>query len=140
MENKKIYRIIDANLNRLKEGIRVAEDIARYYFDNEDLTIKLKIVRHSAKLPDEFLEKIITERNISTDVLNSKTVLDSEKKRKDLKDILISNMRRAEESSRVLEELLKLDDEVLSDNFKKIRYQLYNLEQIFFTLFKKSQA
>ena len=49
-------------------------------------------------------------------------------------------MRRAEESSRVLEELLKLDDEVLSDNFKKIRYQLYNLEQIFFTLFKKSQA
>ena len=81
------------------------------------------------------MEKIITERNISTDVLNSKTVLNSEKKRKDLKDILISNMRRAEESSRVLEELLKLDDEVLSDNFKKIRYQLYNLEQIFFTLF-----
>lgn len=135
MENKKIYRIIDANLNRLKEGIRVAEDIARYYFDNEDLTIKLKTVRHSAKLPDEFLAKIITERNISTDVLNSKTILNSEKKRKDLKDILISNMRRAEESSRVLEELLKLDDEVLSDNFKKIRYQLYNLEQIFFTLF-----
>ena len=101
MENKKIYRIIDANLNRLKEGIRVAEDIARYYFDNEDLTIKLKIVRHSAKLPDEFLAKIITERNISTDVLNSKTILNSEKKRKDLKDILISNMRRAEESSRV---------------------------------------
>ena len=140
MENKKIYRIIDANLNRLKEGIRVAEDIARYYFDNKDLTIKLKTIRHSAKLPDELLEKIITERNISTDVLNSKTVLNSEKKRKDLKDILISNMRRAEESSRVLEELLKLDDEVLSDNFKKIRYQLYNLEQIFFTLFKKSQA
>ena len=35
MTNKeRLYRVIDANLNRLKEGLRVVEDVRRYGFDN----------------------------------------------------------------------------------------------------------
>jgi thiamine-phosphate pyrophosphorylase len=32
--------MIDANINRLKEGIRVIEDIARYIQNNKTLTSK----------------------------------------------------------------------------------------------------
>ena len=30
-----LYRLIDANLNRLREGIRVIEDIQRFIFNNK---------------------------------------------------------------------------------------------------------
>ena len=33
--NSSLYRVIDANLNRLKEGIRVIEDIFRYIYNNK---------------------------------------------------------------------------------------------------------
>ncbi|MCK4974454.1 MAG: thiamine-phosphate pyrophosphorylase, partial [Sulfurimonas sp.] len=45
-----LYRVIDANLNRLKEGIRVVEDILRYRDNNKELSSKLKLLRHKAKI------------------------------------------------------------------------------------------
>jgi len=38
----KLFRLIDANLNRLKEGIRVIEDINRYLYDNQAIASQLK--------------------------------------------------------------------------------------------------
>ena len=32
--DERLYRVIDANLNRLKEGLRVVEDVRRYGFDD----------------------------------------------------------------------------------------------------------
>jgi thiamine-phosphate pyrophosphorylase len=37
MNKRNIYRIIDANLNRAREGIRVAEEVARLYFNDANL-------------------------------------------------------------------------------------------------------
>ena len=42
----KRYRVIDANINRAKEGLRVVEDICRFILDNEQLTDKIKHNRH----------------------------------------------------------------------------------------------
>jgi len=47
----------------------------------------------------------------------------------DIESIIIANFKRAQESSRVLEELYKLEDIPLSETFKTIRYELYNLEK-----------
>ncbi len=121
----KLLRLIDANLNRLKEGIRVVEDIYRYIYDNKELASKLKHLRHLAKIDD--YEKLLEARDITGDVLKETTK--SEKNRQDLKDILLANYKRAQESSRVLEEILKLVDSTLGENFKKIRYELYDLEK-----------
>ena len=49
----KILRIIDANFNRIKEGFRVIEDGLRFYYDEKELTEKLKRIRH------RFTEEII---------------------------------------------------------------------------------
>ncbi|MDP3804659.1 MAG: hypothetical protein Q8Q87_03805, partial [Candidatus Omnitrophota bacterium] len=44
---KEIFRIIDANLNRSREGLRVCEEITRFALNSSSLTKELKFVRHS---------------------------------------------------------------------------------------------
>ena len=47
MENN-LLRIIDANLNRAREGLRVCEDIARFSLQNKGAAKTLKTIRHGA--------------------------------------------------------------------------------------------
>ena len=122
-------RLLDANLNRLREGIRVVEDIFRYIYNDKQTSSKLKNLRHLARLDD--YDKLLKSRDIENDVLKIST--NSEQARKDLNSILIANFKRAQESSRVLEEFGKLISVKISENFKNIRYELYDLETIIFT-------
>ena len=117
-------RLIDANLNRLREGIRVVEDIFRYVYNDKQTAIKLKELRHLSRL-ENYIELLET-RDVKNDVLRSS--IKSEQNRSDLYSILIANFKRAQESSRVLEEFTKLTSIKDSENFKYIRYELYNLE------------
>lgn len=117
-------RLIDANLNRLREGIRVVEDIFRYMYNDKETALKLKSLRHLARL-DNYIELLGT-RDVKNDVLRSS--IKSEQNRTDLYSILIANFKRAQESARVLEEFTKLTSIKDSENFKYIRYELYNLE------------
>jgi thiamine-phosphate pyrophosphorylase len=119
------FLVIDANRNRLKEGIRGVEDILRYNYNNKEFSTKLKNIRHQAKISD--YKKIIQQRDSVNDVLKPSTK--SEQNRETLEDIIISNFKRAQESSRVLEELFKLYDIEKSEIFKSIRYDLYSLEK-----------
>ena len=116
-------RVIDANINRFKEGIRVVEDILRYQFSSP-LAFKLKELRH-IKLPK--YEEYVKSRDSINDIL--KTSTKSEQTRATLKDIIIANLKRAQESARVLEEMFKLEDINLSETFKNARYKLYNYEK-----------
>lgn len=120
-----LYRVVDANLNRLKEGIRVVEDILRYRDNNKELSRKLKSLRHRARIKET--KELLTHRDSINDVLRSSTK--SEQTRSDIVSILSANFKRAEESARVLEELFKLHNIEYSENFKTIRYELYNLEK-----------
>ncbi|WP_345992929.1 thiamine-phosphate pyrophosphorylase [Sulfurimonas sp. HSL-1716] len=122
-----LFRVCDANLNRLKEGIRVVEDIARYRDNNKELSLKLKELRHLAKIDD--LKPLLNGRDSMNDVLRPSTP--SEMNRQSLQNIITANFKRAQESSRVLEEIYKLADPTLSENFKHIRYTLYALEKEF---------
>jgi len=118
-------RLLDANLNRLREGIRVVEDIYRYIFNDKTIATKLKSLRHNSRIA--LYEELLNSRDIQNDVLKTSTT--SEQNRTDLQSILIANFKRAQESSRVLEEFTKLIDIDISENFKSIRYDLYHLEK-----------
>ena len=120
-----LFRVIDANLNRLKEGIRVIEDIARYIHNNKELASQLKSLRHQSKIDD--LQNLLSTRDSVNDVL--RPTVESEMNRSDLESIIVANYKRAQESSRVLEEMYKIVDPALSENFKNIRYTLYALEK-----------
>ncbi|MEW5833415.1 MAG: thiamine-phosphate pyrophosphorylase [Campylobacterota bacterium] len=120
-----LLRVADANLNRLKEGIRVIEDIARYVHNDKELSTALKNLRHLCRI--EPLEELLASRDSENDVL--RPTMPSEMNRTDLRSILIANYKRAQESSRVLEELYKIADPASSERFKHIRYELYVLEK-----------
>ena len=122
--NENYLRLIDANLNRLREGIRVVEDVFRYVYSDKQTAIKLKELRHKART-NNYIELLET-RDVKNDVLRAS--IKSEQNRSDLNSILIANFKRAQESSRVLEEFCKLISIEDSENFKYIRYELYNLE------------
>ena len=123
-------RIIDANLNRLKEGIRVAEDIFRYAFDNKEIASALKSIRHLAKLPTLYTQ-LLQSRNSENDVLKPSTP--SEMNRTDMQSTVIANFKRAQEAARVLEEILKRLDSTSAQSFKDARYTLYTIEKTAFT-------
>jgi thiamine-phosphate pyrophosphorylase len=124
MGERSLNRIIDANLNRLKEGIRVVEDINRFFYDNHKTAKSLKELRHLATLLN--YTDYLQSRDIINDVL--KETLSIENGRENIEDIIISNMKRGQESARVLEEVFKVIDLKESEKFKKIRYSLYNIE------------
>jgi thiamine-phosphate pyrophosphorylase len=118
-------RLVDANLNRLKEGIRVVEDIFRYIFDNKQIASRLKELRHLAIIPN--YTDLLNSRDIKNDVLKQTTK--SEATRNNLNAILLANFKRSQESARVLEEFTKLISSEISTNFKYIRYELYDIEK-----------
>lgn len=120
-----LLRVVDANLNRLREGLRVIEDIARYVHNDMELSKSLKKLRHQCRI--EPIETLLISRDSINDVL--RPTMQSEMNRTDLLSILIANYKRAQESSRVLEELYKIVEPKYSEQFKQIRYELYTLEK-----------
>ena len=123
-----LERLIDANLNRLGEGIRVIEDVNRYIHNNRTLTPRLKSLRH--KLQKAYSIDRLRYRDIQNDI--QKKSIKTELVRSSLNDLIIANFSRTEESSRVLEESFKLIDVELSEIFKSVRYELYEPESIYF--------
>lgn len=123
-EEPKLYRLIDANLNRLREGIRTLEDIERYIYENKTLAKKLKNLRHQVRFEDK---KLLAYRDIAGDILKQTTP--SEAKRTSIEELLRANMKRAQEAARVLEEAFKLIDTLTAQQFKQIRYELYDIEK-----------
>ncbi|MCS7228224.1 MAG: thiamine-phosphate pyrophosphorylase, partial [Endomicrobia bacterium] len=124
--NKKILRIIDANINRITEGLRVVEEVLRFVYDEEIIYKNLRKVRHNlVKSFSRFYPLLISVRNSVEDP--GRTA--KEKKYKNVNQIIISNLRRCTESFRVLEEISKLVNPKNVMMVKKLRYKLYDLEK-----------
>ncbi len=127
----KALRLIDANFNRAKEGLRVCEDILRFVFDDRTLTARFKTLRHDcSKILIQFpiaYRRLVQERNSHHDVGKRSMILG--KKRANWPDLLISNMKRAQESLRVLEESSKIAAPPKSRHFQALRFRLYELEK-----------
>ena len=129
IEAKKIYRVIDANFNRAKEGLRVCEDICRFFLNTRKLTSEYKTVRHqlSGLVEPLKISEAIDARNIKRDV--GKASVKTELKRSGFKDIFYANSQRAKESIRVLEEFMKLSSPREAQGMKRLRYKIYDLER-----------
>jgi len=126
----KIDRIIDANINRAKEGLRVCEEIVRFILNERTLTSEIKKIRHEIEgivknLPQA--KNLLKSRNALSDV--GRDVYADELKRRNLGDIFFANIQRAKESVRVLEEFSKLINITLAIRFKRLRYRIYQIEK-----------
>jgi hypothetical protein len=124
----KLFRLIDANANRAKEGLRVCEDICRFYFDKEQETLNYKEIRHrlTQVMTHGLFKEAIAARQVAKDV--GRTSTKSEFTRRDINDVFYANSQRVKESLRVLEECAKLLDITAAKKFKGLRYDVYELE------------
>jgi thiamine-phosphate pyrophosphorylase len=122
-------RIIDANLNRIGEGLRLLEDMARLLLDNAPLTKQLKAMRHQLEVGDLSLKKqLLQARNAGGDV-GSNIEVPEQPKERDLPATVIANTRRVQQSLRVIEEMAKIPGISLeTERFKKARFDLYTIE------------
>ena len=127
----RVQRLVDANINRLREALRVCEDIARFVVSDRKATGEFKSLRHKAsRISGTFStgkKGNIKARNVEGDV--GKKTHKFELKRRNLADVFLANMKRAQESVRVLEEVSKLLHPDLSGRLKAMRYKLYSLEK-----------
>jgi len=127
---KDFLRIIDANLNRSREGLRVCEEIARFSLNDTQLTAELKRLRHRIsrkmnKFPGR-LSALLECRKTQTDVGRKIKGLS---RREDSADLFLANIQRVKESLRVLEELANIFSQALSNNFARLRFEAYRLEK-----------
>lgn len=122
-----MLRLVDANLNRLAEGLRVLEDVARFLLNDASPTQELKKWRHNLLL--NFKEReLLSSRDARGDVGAQPS---SEGERKDLSSLVIANARRVQESLRVLEECARLPGSPIPDwaKFQEARFALYEIEK-----------
>jgi thiamine-phosphate pyrophosphorylase len=123
-------RIIDANLNRIGEGLRVLEEIARLSLNDTSLTQQLKDIRHDiVRVDNSFQQKLINARDSDGDV-GADMLVAGEQKPRDTRDTVIANARRAQESLRVLEEIARVPELKLdTGKYKNARFSLYSIEK-----------
>lgn len=130
MIEKKIFRVIDVNINRCKEGLRVVEDILRFVIEEDVLRRKARKIRHvlDTILQDRKLTACrLAARDAEKDI--GKAVDRLELTRKNVDDIFYVNIQRIKESLRVLEEFFKIVDRKKVPLIKKSRYQTYEIER-----------
>lgn len=136
---KKSCRMIDANINRISEGLRVIEDVARFDFESIQMTEALRTLRHKVRKTIHGVADILDGR----DSLNDPGVVVSAENRLDQKeslfDLVSANFKRVQEGLRVVEEALKIAGYYeASKLYEAMRFESYTLESRFKDLFRKS--
>ena len=128
MTDPRAARIIDVNLNRLTEGLRVVEDVVRLGLEDRRLLAGIRKLRIQVGRDVRVLRKqVVASRKSEADLGRGDRF--DRAKRKSLEDVLLANFKRAEESARVLEEVLKVVEPALAGKFKAVRFRLYDLER-----------
>lgn len=137
---QRAYRVIDANFNRVREGLRVCEEFVRFFSDDKILTGEFKKARSRiSALYNKFgagKNPLFMARDVSGDA--GRRPFPVERKRARESDIFWASLNRSKEGLRVLEEFSKLTDKGLSDEFRRLRYKLYFLEQAAFKKLKNA--
>jgi thiamine-phosphate pyrophosphorylase len=127
--NAEILRIIDANCNRCREGLRVVEDFCRFVLNDADLSASLKHVRHDfGGATADVAARAIAFRDTAGDVGTQISTTD-ERTRPNPASVAVASCKRVGEALRCVEENLKLIDPVAAGRVEQTRYAFYSVEQ-----------
>src|SRR5436190_19797163 len=117
-------RILDANLNRAREALRVMEDAARFALNDESVCGELKNIRNDLRTAIDELPvhpgAIEANRDTAGDV-GTQISAPPEFSRDGLMDIVIAAGKRLGESLRVIEEVSKTLDGGIASRIATLR-------------------
>jgi thiamine-phosphate pyrophosphorylase len=120
-----VYRILDANLDRAREGLRIVEEWCRFALNNTQLANECKQMRQ--ELGQWHTPAMRAARDTAGDI-GTELTHPREEQRTDIEHLLQANLCRVQEALRVLEEYSKLYLPSMSGSCKQIRYRVYTLE------------
>src|SRR5688572_8434777 len=124
--------MLDANLNRATEGLRVAEDYCRFALNDPHLTRRCKELRHNlvTALGAVSTPALAAARNADADV-GAEISTPQEGDRKCLGQVAAASWQRVQQALRVIEECLKLVAPDSAPKIEELRYQTYTLAKAF---------
>jgi thiamine-phosphate pyrophosphorylase len=129
--SKNIYRVLDANLNRLREALRVIEEYYRFIEERPAVCVRLKRLRHELVGIEAAIDKkdLLAARDTAGDCFADHN-RPEELHRNGPASLLSANFKRGQEACRVIEEYAKIvAGAELSGKAKKIRFALYTFEK-----------
>lgn len=106
--NNSLYRIIDANINRASEGLRVCEDITRFQKNSPGLTEKIRILRHDVRACFSAIDALLLRsRDVSSDVGVTVSAQSTCDRKSSTTAVWSANWKRVQEALRSIEEMCK---------------------------------
>jgi thiamine-phosphate pyrophosphorylase len=132
MTGRSLFRVLDANLNRAREGLRVCEEVARLVRDDAALTRRCQQLRYSVDRAARLLpkEKLLRARDSRSDV-GRPALRGAARRHRNARDLAAANLKRVQEALRVLEEFSRLVKPSAGRVFGSLRFKAYSLEQAF---------
>ncbi|MFN7229332.1 MAG: thiamine phosphate synthase [Synechococcaceae cyanobacterium] len=120
-----VPRLLDANLDRAREGLRVLEDWARFGLERPDLVARCKDLRQRLGAVHHNRYKLArdTAGDPATGLAHPLQI-----DRRDPLAVVAANAARVQEALRVLEEFGRAVDPALAREAAGVRYALYDLE------------
>ncbi len=120
-----VWRILDANFDRAREGLRIIEEWCRFALDDTHMANECKQMRQ--ELGQWHTPEIRSARNTAGDV-GTALSHPHEEHREGIEQLLQANLCRVQEALRVLEEYGKLYSAKMGSGCKQMRYRVYTLE------------
>ena len=126
-----LARILDANINRAFEGLRVCEDLLRFSSPPQPSHRRLRALRHAlstevARLPIRTAQRLAARDSVRDP---SHAARPSSSRVRSLKHVLLINLQRAKEALRVLEETSRVAAPRQVAAFQRLRFRLYDVER-----------
>ncbi len=133
---KAIYRILDANLDRAREGLRIIEEWCRLGLNHQPLAEECKQIRQELAQWHtwELRQARDTPGDVGTDLSHPQ-----EEVRESIEQLLQANLCRSQEALRVLEEYSKLYEPKMATACKQLRYRVYTIESSLFNNYRHQQ-
>ncbi len=121
----RVARLIDANLDRAREGLRVIEDWCRFGLDREDLVVPIKDWRQQLGLlhADVYRQARSTASDTAAGMSHP-----AQQTRTNSSQVVKANASRVQEALRVIEEFARTSDAPLAAVAARVRYALYDHE------------
>lgn len=137
-----LYRIVDANINRVSEGLRVLEDTARLHLNDKGLCAATRSLRHRTReLGAQLGGACLAARSAETDVGLAVSREAQDNERTSLSGLVTANFKRVQEGLRVLEETLRLlGHRETAKEYELLRFEVYSLEPRYAPLLRQHRA
>jgi thiamine-phosphate pyrophosphorylase len=120
-----VWRILDANFDRAREGLRIIEEWCRFALNHQAMANECKQMRQELGMwhTPEIRAARDTARDVGTALSHPR-----EEQRTGIEQLLQANLCRVQEALRVIEEYGKLYSPTISSGSKQMRYRVYALE------------